>query len=533
VSGSRDPKSDAPQAGEGSSPPQEHPEPDLLDFRDPSARPALEELGRLTWGTALDYLFDEAARRPVSGEGYPQMRRRFFGRTMAPADPPEGPTTSAELFEEFRTRLAPMQFNAHHPGAFAYFTPPALPMSIAGETLAQWLNQGVDIWHAGPAASFIEEEVVTWLRRLVGFGDDGFGVLTSGGVMANLMAMTLARDVHLAEVLGLGEPPRGAHLEGARVYASDQAHFSIARALDVLGFAPGTLRVLPSDQRFRLGAEPVARAVAQDRAEGLVPFAVASVAGSTNTGSVDRIGELADLCERERLWLHADAAYGGAALLSRRDASRVPDLARADSVTVDPHKWFFQAYDIGGLVVRRREDLRSTFHRSPEYYRSVAPEEEPLNWYQYSIEGTRRFRAFKLWLSWRHLGTEGFGRLVERTDDLAAALARRCREEGCFEVVPPEPELSVVCFRHVPGGLARLDAIDPAVLDRYQDALARALERSGEAWVSTTRLRGATYMRAGIVNYLSTEADVDRMLLALERLGPEVATAVGLDAARD
>ena len=161
-------------------------------------------------------------------------------------------------------------------------------------------------------------------------------------------------------------------------------------------------------------------------------------------------------------------------------------------------------------MVKRREDLLRTFHREPEYYRYPNPEDAPLNWYQYSIEGTRRFRALKLWLSWKHLGTEGLGRLIEITDDLAAYLVERLRAVGGFEIEPSEPELSVVCFRHVPGGVADLDG--------YQDRLQRALEVDGAGWVSTTRLRGRTYLRAGVVNYLSTREDVDDVVAALLRL---------------
>jgi aromatic-L-amino-acid decarboxylase len=492
-----------------------HPEPELIGFRDPDrAREALEAFGRALWRASLDYLYDEAMRRPVAPTTYPEMRREFFGPSNEPSPAPDGPATSEQLLAEFRERIAPNVFNSQHPGSFSYFTPPPLPVSIGGEMLSQWMQQGVDVWAAGPISALVEEEVTSWLRALVGFGEGSWGVLTSGGVMANVMAMTVARDVHLARLLGLHEPPRGGALEGVRVYASDQTHFSIARALDVLGFPEGTLRVLESDEAFRLRGAPVEAAVEEDRVAGLVPLAISAVSGSTNTGSVDLVGELADVAERHGLWLHVDAAYGGAARLSARDAARVPDLERADSVTIDPHKWFFQAYDVGGLVVTRREDLLRTFHREPEYYRYPSPEDAPLNWYQYSLEGTRRFRALKLWLSWKHLGTEGFGRLVELTNDLAAHLVRRCEELGEFELAPPRPELSVVCFRHVAPGVDDLDA--------YQDRLQRALEVDGTGWVSTTRLRGRTYLRAGVVNYLSTPEDVDRVLEALVRLSPSV-----------
>ena len=506
-----------------------HTEPELINYREEArARAALERLGVAAWSTALDYLYQEGMRRPVGPDTYPELRRHFFPRAESSSEPPRpgpapaAPSTSSAILEEFRTRLAPYLYNAVHPRSFSYFTPPPLPMSVVGELLAQWTNQGVDVWHAGPGSAFIEEEVVAWLRELVGYGEGSWGVLTSGGVMANVMAMNVARDVHLARFLGERRPPRGAALEKVRVYASDQAHFSIARALAVLGFPPETLHVVPADESFRLRGPATAAAVAADQAAGLAPFAIAAVAGSTNTGSVDCVGELAEVAQREGLWLHVDAAYGGAARLSRRDAARVTDLYRADSITIDPHKWFFQSYDIGGLLVKRRTDLLKTFQIAPEYYRSTKPEDQPLHWYQYSFEGTRRFRALKLWLSWKHLGSDGFGRLIEANDDLAAYLARRCRESDDFEALPETPELSVVCFRHLPGGRQASANLDPVKLDHYQDRLQRALEVSGEGWLSTTKLRGRTFLRAGIVNYLSTEEDVDQVLDALRRLSPEV-----------
>jgi len=517
-----------------------HPEPELIGYRDEArSREALERLGNETWTAALDYLYEQAARRAMGApSGYDAARRMFFGEdagvVRGPSPAPSGPSTSRAVIGEFNDRLAAMQMNSQHPRQFGYFTPPPLPMSIMGELLAQVTNQGVDVWHAGPTGAFVEEEVVRWLCDLVGFGPGAFGLLTSGGVMANFMAMLLARDVHLGRVQGLGRPPRGRDLEGVRVYASDQTHFSIGRALDELGFPPQTLVVLPSDDRFRLRGAPVAAAVTRDRAAGLTPFAIAAVAGSTNTGSVDLVGELADIAAAEDLWLHVDAAYGGAVRLSARDRGRVPDLDRADSVTVDPHKWFFQAYDIGGLLVRDGSGLAVGFGgRSPEYYRGGESDLTPttdrdrgahdapadqLNFYKMSFEGTRRWRALKLWMAWKHLGSSGFGHLIEANDDLATYLARRCSESDAWEVLPAEPELSVVCFRHLPGGRDAALALPPDRLDAHQDALQLALEVSGDGWLTTTRLRGATYLRAGILNYLATESDIDHLLDTLQHL---------------
>jgi aromatic-L-amino-acid decarboxylase len=528
-----------------------HPEPELVWYADPArSREAIEGLGVAAWQVALDWLYDEAFRRPVGPMRYAELRRHWYGTppdapagTAGPGPAPADPVPASAVLDEFRAKLAPYQFSSVHRLSWSYFTPPPLLLSVVGELLAQVVDQGVDVWHCAPTGAFVEEETVRWLCDLAGYGPDGFGVLTSGGVMANIMAMNVARDVHLARLVAgrpghdddsrargeaLPDPPRAAALAGARVYASDQAHFSIGRALDILGFPAETLRIVPSDERFRLRAEAVAEAVAVDRRAGLRPFCIAAVAGSTNTGSVDDVAGIADLAAAEDLWLHVDAAYGGGALLSERDAGRIGPVGRADSVTIDPHKWFFQPYDVGSLLVRRRDDLRDTFHREPEYYRTPGHEEEPLSLYQYSMEGSRRFRALKLWMSWKHLGTRGLGRLVERNDDLAARLASLVGASDDFEAIPPQPELSVVCFRWLPGGRGAAARLSGETLDAVQDGLQRALEVSGEGWVSTTRLRGATWLRAGIVNYLSTDEDADRMLALLRRLGAEVAAGMGL-----
>jgi aromatic-L-amino-acid decarboxylase len=514
-----------------------HPEPELIGLRDAAvSRAALERAGEATWRASLDWLYDEAMVRAFGlPTGYAELRERYFGAAGGPGPAPADPTTLQVVLDEFTARIAPHTLNSYHPRALSYFTPPPLVASIAGEVLAQWTNQGIDVWHAGPVGAFVEEEVVRWLCDLVGYGEGSFGLCTSGGVMANFIAMALVRDVHLKRLRGGGPPPRGAALEGVRLYTGDQTHFSIARALDELGFPPETLQVLPTDDRYRLHPEPVAAAIAEDRARGILPVAVCAVAGSTNTGSVDMVPQLAAVAAAEGLWFHVDAAYGGAARLSARDAARVPGLELADSVTVDPHKWFFQAYDLGALVVRDGGHLRQTFDRSPEYYRGgeggtgagVEAHNDhgdhddhagQLNFYKLGMEGTRRFRALKLWASWKHLGTEGLGRLVEMNDDVAAYLAARVNEADDFEAVPAEPELSVVCFRHLPGGAQTARAMDPRELDAHQDRLCAALEQSGDGWLSTTTLEGRAFLRAGCVNYLTTEADIDRLLATLREL---------------
>ena len=263
---------------------------------------------------AVDYLYEQAARRAMgASHDYDTARAEFYG-----GEPGRRPLRARRhgrrtCSPNSNAALAAAQLNAQHPRNFGYFTPPPLLMSIAGEVLAQVTNQGVDVWHAGPTGAFVEEEVVRWLCDLVGYGPDSFGLLTSGGVMANFMAMALARDIHLPTVCGLDRPPRGRDLEGVRVYTSDQTHFSIARALDELG-VPARHAASSIAGRRRIPAPRGAGRRGDRRATGpraCTPFAIAAVAGSTNTGSVDALAGLADLAEREGLWLHVDAAYGG------------------------------------------------------------------------------------------------------------------------------------------------------------------------------------------------------------------------------
>jgi glutamate/tyrosine decarboxylase-like PLP-dependent enzyme len=295
----------------------------------------------------------------------------------------------------------------------------------------------------------------------------------------------------------------------------------VGRALDELGFPAGTLVSVPTDERYHVRLDALRDAIAADRAAGLTPFAVVGVAGTTNTGSIDDVPSIAALAAREGLWLHVDAAYGAAARLSARLASRVPGLELADSVTVDPHKWFFQAYDIGGLVVRDGSLLARVFSRRPEYYRGGGEGARAhddgasgsLDFYTLGFEGTRRWRALKLWMSWHHLGTTGLGLLVERTADVAAYLAA-CVEAAHDLEAAHTPELGVVCFRHLPADRA----LSGTALDHHQDALQAALEEDGDGWLSTTRLRGATWLRAGVMNPMTSEADIDRLLATLRRL---------------
>ena len=422
---------------------------------------------------------------------------------------------------------------SQHPRQFGYFTPPPLAMSMMGELLAQMANQGVDVWHAGPLASFVEEEVVRWLCDLVGYDDGSFGLLTSRRRDGQLHG-----DGDRARPAPRPDPRDRAaaarrRARGCRVYASDQTHFSVARALDLLGFPGDTLvrRARPTT-RSACAAAAVAEAVARDLAAGLTPFAISAVAGSTNTGSVDAVGELADVAAAEGLWLHVDAAYGGGARLSDARCGRVPDLDRADSVTVDPHKWFFQAYDIGGLLVRDGRTCWPTFGgRAPEYYRGGegarpgAPRRRPTTARRRARRPRRPRRPAEL-LQAQLRGHPPLARaqaldVVEAPRHERVRPAHRGQRRPRGAARPPlrggrrlrgHPRGPGAVGRVLPAPAGRRWPAMAAALDAHQDRLQAPLEVSGDGWLTTTRLRGATWLRAGIVNYLWTEDDIDRLL---------------------
>ena len=359
-------------------------------------------------------------------------------------------------------------------------------------------NQGVDIWHAGPVAAFVEEEVVRWLCDLVGYGPGSFGLLTSGGVMANFMGMTIARDLHLGRRLGLGAPPRGRDLEGARVYASDQTHFSVARALDLLGLPGRDARHRPVRRRL----PPARRAGRGGRraGPGRRPDAVRDRGGRR----VDehRVGRCHRRARRRRRDARPvaprrcglrrrgppvrGATPGACRTSSAPTRSRSTRTSGSSRPTTSAACWSATGRTWPRPSAAAAPSTTAAARRRPRPEPTdAAPDDDhddhgdQLNFYKLSFEGTRRWRALKLWMSWKHLGTDGFGRLIEANDDLAAHLARRCAEADDFEALPEVPSLSVVCFRHLPGGRAAALALPPGELDAHQDRLQRALEVLG------------------------------------------------------
>src|SRR3954463_15432735 len=324
---------------------------------------------------------------------------------------------------------------------------------------------------------------------------DAAGSLVSGGSAANLTALACARET-------LAGPMR----DDLVLYVSDQAHSSIARAARLLGFRPEQVRVLPSDESFRLAARTVAAAMDVDERRGLTPFAVAAQAGATNTGSVDPLEELAALCRERNAWLHVDAAYGGFAALA--GPGLVRGIEQAHSVTLDPHKWLYQPFECGCVLVRDGQALRAAFEMLPEYLHDARTANGEVNFSDLGLQLSRSTRALKLWVSLRYFGVDAFREAIRRALELAAGAVRRVEQSETLELMAP-PSLGVACFR-------RHDLDDDA-----NAGIIAALERSGTGLVSSTRLPGRFALRLCVLNHQSTEADVERVLAFLEPAEPE------------
>ena len=390
--------------------------------------------------------------------------------------------------------MVPYQAGTNHPGYFAfipYFT--TWPGALA-ELIAAAINVSPWAWMESPAATQIELEVIDWFRGWLGMPESTAGLLVSGGSAANLTALLVAREA------------AGGPSEDSVVYVSDQGHSSLARTARAMGLRPHQIRVLPTDDRWRLQPETVIAAVGADRRAGRVPIALCASAGSTSTGAVDPLPGLADLCAAEGLWLHVDAAYGGFAALTPEGRALLTGIERADSVTVDPHKWLFQPLECGGVLVRDGERLARTFAIHPDYLDSTETHTTgEANLGEWGLQLSRGTHALKVWMSVQAFGLAAFRAAIDRNMELAAYAEELVHGHDTLTLMAPA-SLGIVCFRREWPGC------DEAETERRGIALADALERSGDAFVSTTRLAGRHAIRLCILNPTSGAAHVRRVI---------------------
>jgi glutamate/tyrosine decarboxylase-like PLP-dependent enzyme len=388
-----------------------------------------------------------------------------------------------------------------HPRFFA-FVPSAVTFpGVLGDLLAAAYNPFVGTWFGGSGPSMLELVVVDWLREMVGLPEGCGGLLTSGGSAAAVIAFVAARHHRLDDRVG-----------GAVIYASDQTHLSVERAAWITGFPRDAMRRIPAGDGHRMDPAALRAAVAEDRKAGRRPFLLVGNAGSTNTGDVDPLDALAVVAREEGLWFHVDAAYGGFAALVPRGREVLRGIAEADSWMLDPHKWLFQGYECGSLLLRQPELLPRAFRLFPEYMQDTALGERRPNLGDAGLQLSRSARAFKLWLSVKTFGVDAFRREVDRALDLAALAETRLRDEPGFELLSPA-RLGIVCFR------LRRPGMTEEELETLNRTVLSALNRSGYAFLSSTRLGGRFALRLCILSHRSREEDVTGVLDRILALG--------------
>ncbi|HEY4428004.1 MAG TPA: aminotransferase class I/II-fold pyridoxal phosphate-dependent enzyme [Solirubrobacteraceae bacterium] len=404
------------------------------------------------------------------------------------------PEEPGDPLEAMQTLLDVALGNMQHGDHPRYFARVPGPSSIAG-VLGEWLGTGFNAiaasWPGGSGPATAEVVAVDWLRSLLGMPEGTEGVLTSGGSLANMTGLLLARRSAGAGV----------------AYLSDQTHASIRRGLLAIGFPPEHIRVLPSDEHLRLDPASLTSAIAEDRDASHRPGFVVATAGTTNSGAVDPLDALADICSAEGLWLHVDGAYGAPAVLCPAGARALAGIARADSLVVDPHKWLFQPYDIGCLLVRRPGALAETFTMTPEYLPAASGEPGAVDFRDRGLELSRRARGLKLWLSFRIYGVARMRAAIARGMELAEYAQSVLEADSRWELVTPA-QLGIVTFASVAG-----TAQDHA-------ARAAALGRDGYAALTTTTLHGRSVLRLCTINPLTTEHDIASTLDRLAAVVP-------------
>lgn len=417
---------------------------------------------------------------------------------------PEEGMDALEVMEAAAGEILPRAARIDHPRFFAFVPSSPTWPTVMADLLTSGFNvfQGTWLGSAGP--SQVELVVLDWFREWLGLPETAGGLFTSGGSAANLNAVVTARE------------SRG-HPADPVLYVSDQAHSSMSRAARIAGFGENGVRTVPTDGDFRLDVDALRRALREDREAGRNPLMVCGNGGATNTGVVDSLAELGALCREEGLWFHVDGAYGGFAILADAGRAALDGIELADSVTLDPHKWLFQTFDTGCLLVRDTAELEAAFRVTPEYLQDTDLGFEHVNFGDRGLQLTRSFRALKVWMAIRTFGLRAFREAIRRSIELAREAERYVVDSTHLELLSPA-SLGVVCYRFNPTG----HALDAARLENLNTAIQAGIVASGYAMISSTRLRGAYSLRLCVMNYTSTLEDVEGTLRAVEEAGREL-----------
>jgi aromatic-L-amino-acid decarboxylase len=424
-------------------------------------------------------------------------------RPAFPTTPPEDPESIEAILTDVDRLIVPNATHWQHPGFLAYFGTTASGPGILGEMLTAALGQNAMLWRTSPIGTELEEVVVDWLRQALGLPEAFDGLITDTASTSSLIAIAAAREATGLDIASGGLPGR-ADVPQIRVYASQEAHSSIEKACMTLGLGRAGLVRVPVDEEYAMRPDALEAAIAADRHAGRRPVSIVATVGTTSSTAVDPVGAIADIAEREGLWLHVDAAYAGAVAIIPERREPFGGWERADSIVVNPHKWLFTPLDASLLLTRRMPDLRAAFSLVPEYLRTLDRETPVRDYNEYQPQLGRRFRALKLWIQLRWFGLEGLRRRIERHIEIAQTFAAWIDDDPDWERMAPAP-FSTVCFRwHGEGGLSdeALDTRNAAIMDE--------VNRSGDVFLSHTRLGDRYVIRLSVGNIRTEPRHVER-----------------------
>ncbi len=459
-----------------------------------------QQIGHQVVDLLAEY-FDHIEEKPVFPDVEPQFLMKLFDEPL-----PQAPSPAEQVLAELEEKLLPYCTHVGHPGYMGLITPSPNPVGVIADFICSALNQNIGAYTIGPAGVAMERRTVRWLTDLVGYGEEAGGNLTSGGMMANFIGLKLARDW----TSGDRAQQYGVHQSWA-VYTSEERHVSVDKAVDAVGLGRTALRALPTDSEFRVRLDALESAIAEDRRRGIRPLCIVGIFGTTNTGALDPIRELRAIADREGMWLHADAAYGGGMLLSNESPMRDRGLELADSVTIDPHKWFYAPLDAGAVLVKDERRLTASFGMKPSYLTDELDHaKERYQYYVHGFEQSRRFRSLKVWMSFKRYGARQIGEWVDNNVRQARHLYSLVMNHPEFEAAS-NPPMSAICIRY------RGADPDEARSKELHAQVVRRIEQSGKFWISTTELKGKTWFRINPVNFRTRTEHMEQLLALLEQ----------------
>jgi aromatic-L-amino-acid/L-tryptophan decarboxylase len=440
----------------------------------------------------------------IPSVGYPELYD-IFNKEL-----PHKGTAIEDLLTEVKEKIVPNSSKVGHPRFLAWMNNAGCDAGFLGDMLNIGLNQNPFMYKAGPAATVIEDIVVQWMGQLFGYSDGFGGTLVSGGTTANLTALLVAREAKANNTMvdGIGQ---GSQLV---LYVSEQGHTTIERAIGILGIGTRNIRKIPTDDQFRMDVEALERQITKDLAENYQPFCIVAQGGSANVGSVDPIEQVASVCRKYNLWLHVDAAYGGAAILTKTKKHLFQGIEQADSITVDPHKWFYIPTEAGLVLIKDKEKLHNTFTKTS--CKAYKGDDTETNFLDYGLQLTRTSRAMKVWFAFKTYGLDKIGKCVEQNILLANELKNKFANEPNWEILNPV-SLSVVCLRFAPDSMADTNSIN-----ELQGIILNRLETSGKAFITPVFVNGENGIRICFANHRTTLRDVEVLHETLTSIAEEL-----------